>query len=61
MAETLRETPCDCDQKAVATEGLGLFALAGISIIAVAIGAAAIVALALVKAVRRRRSSGKTG
>lgn len=49
---------CDCHQRAAATEGRGAFAVAGIAITAVAIGAAAIALLSLVKVIRRRRPRG---
>jgi hypothetical protein len=51
-------TYCDCTQKAAATEGRGVLAVAGIAITAAAICAAAIAFLSLVKIVRRRRLSG---
>jgi hypothetical protein len=45
-------SPCDCAQKAAATEGRGAFTVAGIVIIAAAICAAAIASLSLAKVIR---------
>jgi hypothetical protein len=52
-------TYCDCVQKTAATEGRGAFAIPGIAITAVALGAASIALLWLVKVIRRRRPSGR--
>jgi hypothetical protein len=51
-------SPCDCALKATATEGPGLFAVAGLAITTSALGAIAIALLVLVKVMGRRSPSG---
>ncbi|MEJ0040345.1 MAG: hypothetical protein WDO68_30695 [Gammaproteobacteria bacterium] len=53
-----RNTHCDCVDKDAATEGRGAFAIAGVAMVAAALGIVAVALFLLVKVVRRRRRAG---